>query len=400
MTPVESFFATNVVQFARLLRKAGLRIGPSSVIDALTALQVIDLGSREQVRAALRAVLVHRSEELAVFEQAFALFFEPRRPLPHSDDPMPKKTPSPPGDPLLRRLTDSLFGRQAAAPNAHDEPPVPDGVPSWSAEKALRQRDFADMTAEELAEARKLIAKLDFALSPRPLRRTRPSPKGSRFDFRRTLLHTLRSHGESLLPHYRKPIQLPPPLCVLCDVSGSMSRYSEMLLRFSHTLMAQRRRVEVFLLGTELSRVTQSLRGRDIDLALRRISLKVHDFGGGTRLSTALHDFNQHFSRRVLGQGAWVLLISDGLDRDEKYDLSKEAERLHKSTKRFVFCNPLLGFSEFSPKAAGIRAILPHVDDFRPIHNLDSLADLIAALRQEPTPLQRRAVSATVLAAK
>lgn len=399
MTPPASYLAANIVQFARLLRNAGFKLGPSAVLDTLSALQVIDLGSRQQVRAALQAVLVSRTEELAVFEQAFALFFSPRPTLPHDEEPIQKKSPQPPGDPLLRRLTESLFGAPKTAERPLDEP-QPEGLPSWSADRALRRRDFADMTAEELAEARRLIAELRFGLAPRPTRRTRPSSRGQQFDFRRTLLHSLRSHGDALLPHYRERREEPPPLCVLCDVSGSMSRYTEMLLRFSHTLLIQRRRVEVFLLGTELSRVTQSLRGRDIDLALRKCAEKVHDFGGGTRLATALHEFNLRFSRRVLGRGAWLLLISDGLDRDEQYDLSQEAERLHKSTKRFVFCNPLLGFADFSPKAAGIRAILPHVDEFRPIHNLESLADLAAALREQSLPLQRRAVSATVLAAK
>ncbi len=397
MPPADSAFVTNILRFARLLRRAGLRLGSSSVLDALQALQLIDLGSREQVRAALRTVFVRRSEDLAVFEQAFLLFFEHRRVTTEADQMQSK--PSPNSDPLLRRLTDSLFGH-SALPQTKGPSLEAEGMPSWSAERALRQRDFADMTTDDLAEARRLIAELRFALSPRPIRRTRPSPQGLQFDFRRTLLLALRSHGELLVPQYRQRRHEPPPLCVLCDVSGSMSRYTEMLLRFAHTLLLQRRRVEVFLLGTELSRVTHSLRGRDIDLALRRCAKQVQDFDGGTRLATALHDFNQHFSRRVLAQGAWLLLISDGLDRDDQHDLAAEAERLHKSTKRFVWCNPLLGFAEFSPKASGIRALLPHVDEFRPIHNLDSLAALVAALREKPAALQRRAVSATVLAAK
>ena len=401
MATVTSFFADNLIQFARTLRAAGLRLGPSMVLDALAAMQHIDLSRRDQVRAGLRSVLVHRSEDLDLFEQAFALFFDGTKPLSADSEPLVKKSAANrSGDPLLRRVTEALFGSASRPPPQGPPPDEIDCALTWSADRALRHRDFADMTTEELREAQRIIANLRFAVTPRPTRRTQPSSRGQRFDFRRTLRHSLRSHGESLLPHYRQPRWLPPPLCILCDVSGSMARYTEMLLRFAHTLLTQRRRVECFVFGTELHRITHSLRGRDIDLALRRCSAQVHDFGGGTRLATGIHDFNVKWSRRVLTQGAWLLLISDGLDRDDRYDLASEAARLHRSTKRLVWCNPLLGFDGFAPLAKGIRTLLPHVDDFRPVHNLDSLADLAAALADGRSPLHRRAVSATVSAAK
>jgi len=398
MAAVPSLFADNIVQFARLLRAAGLRLGPSAVLEALSALQFLDLSSRQQVQAGLRAVLCHRGEDLQLFDQAFGLFFDGTKALPREPETIQKKSPPLP-DPLLRRVTEALFG-SSTRPVEQQPPEEIDCALTWSAGRALRRRDFADMSAEELREAQRIIAELRFAIEPRPTRRTRPARVGQLFDFRRTLHKSLRSHGESLLPFFREKREEPPPLCILCDVSGSMARYTEMLLRFAHTLMVQRRRVECFLLGTELHRVTRLLRGRDIDDALRRCSAQVSDFAGGTRLATGLHEFNCEWSRRVLTGGAWLLLISDGLDRDDRYDLGKEAARLHRSTRRLTWCNPLLGFDGFAPLAQGIRALLPHVDDFRPVHNLDSLADLAAALSNGPTPLHGRALSATVSAAK
>ncbi|MFO0573261.1 MAG: VWA domain-containing protein [Polyangia bacterium] len=383
--------AAAIVRFARLLRGAGLKVGPSSVLLALEALTAIDLSQRDEVRAALRAVLVQRAEDLYLFEQAFALFFRPPgRGLPpildellaNSRFPRPKDDKAPP-----RRLLDAL--RPEPPP-----PPLPSprvelsALLSPSSEAALRGRDFAELTAEELEVVRRLVARLPFALEPLPTRRTRPARYGPLLDLPRMLRASLRTGGTDLPLRFRAPRQLPPPLCVLCDISGSMGRYTEMLLRFLHTLQGARRRTHTFLFGTELSNVTRALRGRDIDAALRRCGAAVRDFGGGTRLGRALHAFNNTWSRRVLGQGAVVLLITDGLERDTPEQLDAEAARLARSCRRLVWLNPLLSFEGFTPRAQGVRALLKHVHEHRPVHNLLSLEQLAAALSGHPRPTQ------------
>lgn len=394
--------ADNVVHFARTLRAAGLRVGPAAVLDAIAALHVVDLGQREEVRACLSAVFVHHPDELPIFEQTFRLFFRAPRPagldellsllLPHSQVPGPQKSP------VLRRVGEAMQPPQKPPPRPH-EPPRPDEEPeldaalSFSARETVRHRDFAEMSATELAAVRRLIAGLRFAAEPVPIRRTRPAPdllkRGPYLDVRRMLKKSLRSAalGGAIPLAFRVRRRVPPPLVVLCDISGSMARYTEMLLRFLHTLLRARRRTQTFVMGTQLTNVTRLLRGRDIDLALARCGQRVSDWGGGTRLYSCLREFNFRWARRVLSQsgGATVLLITDGLERDDAALLGQEADRLHRSCRRLIWLNPLLGFDGFAPLAAGIRALLPHVDEFRPVHNLESLEQLAAAL-SSPCP--------------
>jgi len=213
-----------------------------------------------------------------------------------------------------------------------------------------------------------------------PTRRFSGDERGSRIDMRRTLRQSLRSGPHSFVLALAKRRTLPPPLVILCDISGSMSRYSRMLLHFMHTLTGDRERVHSFVFGTRLTNISRYLKNSDVDAALVRIAEGVDDWSGGTRMGTSLHEFNRHWSRRVLGQGAVVLLITDGLDRDLAEGVSHEAERLHKSCRRLIWLNPLLRYDKFEPKAAGMRALLPHVDEFRAIHNLDSLEQLCAVL--------------------
>ncbi len=383
-----SKLAENVVHFTRLLRRAGLRLGPASALDALAAATAVDVLHRGELYWALHAVLVKRPEDFDLFDQAFRLFWR---------DPLG-------GDPALAQLLPHLrlprartLSRRRAAAWPPGAPQPPGGRPrrsepderaevdaalTFSADEVLRSRDFEQMSAAELARARRIVAAM--AVAPRPVRTRRfaPDPHGAQIDLARTARDSRRTFGDLAPLRFRSRVRRPPPLVVLCDISGSMGRYSEMLLCFLHALLAARGRVHAFLFATRLTPVTRLLRRRDPDEALALCGRQVVDWAGGTRLRACLREFNRAWSRRVLGHGAVVLLVTDGLDRDPEPGLAAEADRLHRSCRRLVWLNPLLRWPGFEPRARGVRALLPHVDEHRPVHNLDSLAALGRALAQ------------------
>jgi uncharacterized protein with von Willebrand factor type A (vWA) domain len=369
------------MHFARVLRGAGLPIGTAALLDALRALAVIDITRRDDFRACLRAVFVHREEHLGLFEEAFRLFFrDPFGAEQALSTLLPQAPPEEAAPAVPRRLADALRPGPAARPPDEPEQLVEiEAALDFSDREALRTKDFESMTAEELRRAREAVARMRFFVEPVPTRRMQPSPGGA-VDLRATLRAALRGGGRDIPLRFRRRRERPPPVCVLCDISGSMGRYTEMLLRFLHVLVNERERVHAFLFGTRLTNVTRALRHRDIDVALKRCGLEVTDWAGGTRIGAALDEFNRRWSRRVLAQGAIVLLITDGLDREAAEGLPEAAERLHKSCRRLVWLNPLLRYEGFEPRAQGIRALLPHVDDFRPVHNLESLDQLAAVL--------------------
>jgi uncharacterized protein with von Willebrand factor type A (vWA) domain len=255
-----------------------------------------------------------------------------------------------------------------------------DAALTFSPDEVLRSRDFEQMSAEELAQARRIVARMVVALRPLRTRRYAPDPHGERIDLARTVRDSRKTFGDLAPLRFRARVRRPPPLVVLCDISGSMGRYSEMLLHFLHALLEARSRVHVFLFATRLTNVTRVLRRRDVDEALARCGREVQDWAGGTRLRACLREFNRSWSRRVLGQGAVVLLVTDGLDRDPEPGLAEEAGRLHRSCRRLVWLNPLLRWEGFQPRAQGVKAILPNVDEHRPVHNLESLESLGRAL--------------------
>lgn len=397
-TSTASPLAANVALFARVLRSAGLVIGPASVVDALRALSCIDVSIQKDVRACLRSVFVHRQEDSALFDRAFALFFRAHSDLTAAlslllpQSPFPQDRP----DTIPRRLADALpppsSRLQPRRPPAPEPPLEFDASQTASSIEVLRHRDFADMSADELATARRLLSRLRFALDEARTRRMQPAPRHTAWsyvDLRQSLRKSLRDGGSSIPLCFRAPRRQPLPLVVLCDISGSMNRYTEMLMRFIHTLMLARRRVSCFLMGTRLSNVTRWLRGRDIEAALDRCGRQVQDWGGGTRLGHCLRAFNYQWARRVLPQGAIVLLITDGLERDPEVDLAAETARLQRSCRRLVWLNPLLGYEGFAPRAQGIVAMLPHVDEFRPVHNLESMQQLATALSKQALPPRR-----------
>ncbi len=335
LTPPTGQMADNVVGFARALRAAGIPVGPGAVIDALNALQVIEIGNRADVYATLEAIFVKRHEHMLIFAQAFDLFFRAADEWKHMLDSVPlpdhaKKKPPP----ASRRVQEAMAQ------------PLPQ------------------------AELR--------------TRRYQPDIRGLRLDMRRTLRGSLRTGGEIIDIRKLGRIDKPAPIVALLDISESMSEYTRLFLHFPHAITDARKRVSVFLFGTRLTNVTRSLRARDPDEALASCSSSVEDWAGGTRIATSLHTFNKLWGRRVLGQGAIVLLISDGLEREADDKLAFEMDRLHRSCRRLIWLNPLLRYSAFEAKAQGIKMMLPHVDEFRPVHNLSSIEGLIAALSAPP----------------
>jgi len=387
LAPETGHLADNVIGFARALRAAGLPVGPGAVIDAMNALRLIEIGNRGDVFTTLESIFVKRHEHVLIFAQAFHLFFRAAEEWKHMLDSVPlpdharKKPP-----PASRRVQEAL-----TQPSMSEQPQVQeqDLKLSVSDREILQKKDFAQMSAAEIAEVTRAIAKMKLPQAELETRRYRPDSRGLRLDMRRTLRASLRTSGEIIDIRKLGRIEKPAPIVALLDISGSMSEYTRLFLHFLHAITDARKRVSVFLFGTRLTNVTRALRQRDPDEALARCSSSVEDWAGGTRIATSLHTFNKLWARRVLGQGAIVLLISDGLEREADARLAFEMDRLHRSCRRLIWLNPLLRFSGFEAKAQGIKMMLPHVDEFRPVHNLSSIEGLIKALSSALPPHHR-----------
>lgn len=379
--------AENVMHFGRVLRAAGMPVGSDRVQLALQALQVAGLARRGDFHAVLSACLLDRIEHRELFDQAFDLFWRdpdlegrmralllPKVQIKDGLPPVPEN----------RRLGEALF------PRGPEEPPPPPGEDQIEVDAALtfndreqlQKADFETMTADEWRAAQHLLSRMQLAFEPILTRRSRRAAQPGRADWRATLQAMARHGGELWDTRWREPRTRPAPLVLLADISGSMSRYSRMLLHFGHLLGHADARVESFVFGTRLTRTTRLLRSRDPDLAVSQVVRAVEDWSGGTRITTSLHEFNQRWARRVLSGQATVLLVSDGLEHGDTGRLSFEMDRLHKSCRRLIWLNPLLRFDRFEPRAGGIRAMLPHVDRFMPVHNLASLEQLVAVLAQ------------------
>ncbi|MBT5496399.1 MAG: VWA domain-containing protein [Alphaproteobacteria bacterium] len=386
MTPVDQDggrIATNIMHFARVLRAAGLPIGPGKVIDAINALEQTGLGRRDDFYWTLHAVFVNRRDQRELFDQAFHVFWRnpqilermmsmvlPTAQLGEGEAPKNEISPR-----IAEALTAGATPQDDIKTRETEEIEF-DATLTFSQDEVLREMDFEKMTASEIEAAKSAMRRMRLPIMEIPTRRFRPDKTGARADMRATLRTALRSGGDIIPMRWRRRRQRKPPIVVLCDISGSMERYARMLLHFLHAITNDRDRVHTFLFGTRLTNVTRYLRNKDIDVALEQVTDAVVDWSGGTRIGQCLHDFNRDWSRRVLTQGAVVILITDGLDREGGEGLPKEMDRLHRSSRRLIWLNPLLRYDQFEPKSQGIRAILPHVDDFRPVHNLESLAQL------------------------
>ena len=374
--------AENIIAFARALRAAGLKLGPGSAVDAVAAVETAGFTTREDFYWTLHAVLVKRHEDDPVFDTAFRLFWRRRDPNEAILAEMLPLAPVAPAEKAgQRRVQEALedVGRPSMRRPRREEDLTYDMRGTASDLEVFAKKDFAQMSAAEISEARRRIAALPFAREEIFSRRLVSDPRGRRIDLRRTLRASLRAGGDLIDLKRRAPGRRRPPLVALLDISGSMSDYSRVVLHFLHALTEARGRVSTFLFGTRLTNVTRALACRDPDAALAACSVAAKDWSGGTWISSSLHAFNKHWSRRVL-TGATVLLITDGLEREGGETLAREMDRLHKSARRLYWLNPLLRYEGFEPKARGIRAMLPHVDEMRPVHNLESLAGLCAAL--------------------
>ncbi len=394
--PPKGHLPENVLHFIRVLRGAGLPVGPAKVIDALAAVEAVGVGNRTDFREALAAVLCSRREHLDLFEQAFDLFWRNPKLLEKMVAAMLPQVlgrtgeePAPPAVP--GRLAEALAPPPADIPkrDAEDEVTL-DAAFTFSAREVLQTRDFATMSGEELGQVKRMLARLRLPLPKAPMRRTRPDDRGRRIDLRATLRRSAGAAGAAAPLAFRARTLRTPPLVVLCDISGSMDRYSRMMLHFLHAITNDRHRVHVMLFGTRLTNVTRHLKHRDVDVALERVSSAVADWAGGTRIGASIAEFNRHWSRRLLGQNAVVLLISDGLDAESGAGLDEAMERLSKSCRRLVWLNPLLRYADFEARPAGIRAMLPWVDDFLPVHSLASLEALAGTLSRGEAPGSRR----------
>jgi uncharacterized protein with von Willebrand factor type A (vWA) domain len=391
--PENPRLAENIVRFARTLRAAGLKLGPGAAVDAVAAVEAAGVANRKDFYWTLHAVLVKRHEDDPVFDTAFRLFWRRRDPNEAILAEMLPMTPEPAAArPGSRRVEEALDDGLARLPRREPKPElVVDMRGTVSDAEVLRRKDFAQMSAAEIAEARRRIALLPFAREEIPARRLVAHPRGRRIDFRRTLQASLRAGGDVIDLKRRAAGARRPPIVALVDISGSMTDYSRVILHFLHALTEARGRVSTFLFGTRLTNVTRALKARDPDAALAACTAAAQDWSGGTWISPSLHAFNKQWSRRVLAQGATVLLITDGLEREPGETLAREMDRLRRSSRRLIWLNPLLRFSGFEPKAKGIRAMLPHVDELRPVHDLASLESLCRALSDDRRAIGRAA---------
>ena len=375
--------AENIVYFARALRTAGLPLGPRSVLDGIEAVLAAGVGTREDFYWTLHSVFVKRHEHSILFDQAFRIFFKRRGYLDQLIGltlPQVEGLPREQGKPASQRVQDALFAGMNDKLRKEVEQLEIDMRQTVSDQEVLQKKDFAQMTAADVAAAKEAIKRLVLPLDETRTRRLAPHPHGHVIDMRRTLRASMKGGGDFIDLRYLGAKTKMPPIVALLDISGSMADYTRLFLHFLHAVTDARKRVHSFLFGTRLTNVTRALKQKDPDEALAACTASVMDWSGGTRIATSLALFNKLWARRVLTQGAIVLLITDGLERDADDRLAFEIDRLHRSCKRLIWLNPLLRYDQFEPKAKGIQAILPHVDEFRPIHNLESLTDLTRSL--------------------
>ncbi|MCI0399665.1 MAG: VWA domain-containing protein [Chloroflexi bacterium] len=376
----------NLLLFGRLLRGLGLDVNPGRMIDLVQALAYIEIDRKADFYHAVRSLLIHSKEDIPLFDQAFDLFW--RRPAEYGIElnlgallSRPRLRPVVAPPPLKAPDTPPAGAEE---PPGEQETPILEVTRTYSARELLRQKDFAELTPDEMVAIQAMMAGLVWQLGQRRTRRRRPG-RGPSFDLRRSLRRNLRYGGEWLEWLRREPRYKPRPLVIIADISGSMERYTRLLLHFIYSLAEGLDQVvEAFVFSTRLTRITRQVRDRDVERAMREVSRVVPDWSGGTRIGEALKRFNFDWARRVLGRGAVVLLISDGWDRGDPELLGQEMARLQRSCHRLIWLNPLLGSPEYEPLTRGIQAALPYIDDFLPVHNLASLEELaqhLAALK-------------------
>ena len=377
---LQGSLAENIMLFARLLRATGMPVGTGSVLNAIRAVSLIGIESQQDLHTVLLCQFVSRREQMPVFDQTFALFWRnPKLMEKLMGAMLPTLQSDQDQQPLIRRLGEALSSGNTQSSGQDEEQVELQANLSASESEILQSRDFEQMSESELQVAKKMLKHLKLPMKPIQTRRHQASVSRAHIDMRRTMQKSLRN--SELIPlQFKRQITRPPAIIVLCDISGSMAQYSRMFLHFMHAMTNNGDRVHSFLFGTRLTNISRYLRNKDVDLALEETAKAVEDWSGGTRIGFCLKQFNQHWSRRMLGQGAVVILLTDGLDRGEGPELGKQMERLSKSCRQLVWLNPLLRYKKFEPRAEGVRIMLPYVDVFRSAHNINSLAELPALL--------------------
>ncbi len=393
--PENPRLVANITHFTRALRAAGLKVGPGKALEAVRAVAVVGFSSRADFQTTLAAVFVSRPEERLVFAQVFRLFWRDPRYLEHMMAMMlpairgvAEERAARPGE---KRAAEALLEGVTREAPERDEPEAGeeleiDASRTMSGEERLRSLDFEQMSLAEMAEAKRMLARLRLPVRPILTRRMQGAAQGRVPDWRATMRKSLRNGGEVLDFARKSRRSRWPNLVLLCDISGSMSAYSRAVLHYLHAVANHKgagwARVYGFTFGTRLTNISRHLATRDVDAALAAAGAQAQDWEGGTRIGACLRTFNRDWSRRVLGHGAVVILVTDGLERGPPEDLAREMERLHLSARHLIWLNPLLRWQEFAPRAAGIRAMLPHVDSFRAGHNLAALEGLADAISQ------------------
>ena len=372
---------SNIMYFGRALRATGIPVGAGQIVDAVTAVSLVGLNSRNEFYWTLHAIFIKRNEHRELFNQAFHIFW--RNPnllekmmnlsLPQE---LTDRDNNKNAEESFRRVAEAFAGSRQSEQTDEEERDKTEATLTWSPGESLSEKDFEKMSREEVKEAITVIKTLRLPNMEVPTRRFSNRQTGKTMDMRRTIRQSLKFSGGFIPIIYKTRKTRRPPLVVICDISGSMERYSRMLLHFMHAVTNDRDRVFTFLFGTRLTNVTRSLKNKDVDVALKHVGKEVLDWSGGTRIGLCLAEFNKYWSRRVLSQGGITILISDGLDRDEASGLDIEMARLHRTSRKLIWLNPLLRYKGFEPKSLGIKTMLPHVDEFKTIHNLSSVREL------------------------
>ncbi|HEY0753082.1 MAG TPA: VWA domain-containing protein [Ktedonobacteraceae bacterium] len=417
-----------LTEFGRILWEVGIDVGPGKMLDLVETLNYIDLTNKEDFYNALKCSLLAKHEQETVFSQMFLYYWymrarkskksgaevsgaarreEKQLRLPPSELKRLAEHMNAPNDQHsrdfkseMRETERRLRAIEQDVTEKEEDESDPQGA-AYSALEALRKKDFENFTWDEVQEAKRLMAEMRWQLGMRKTHRKAPARRGTSPDMRRIVRRNLKYGAELLELTWRETREKPRPLVIICDISGSMSLYSRLLLHFIHTISNGLLNVEAFVFGTRLTRITRQLKRRDVDDAVRDVSKSVQDWSGGTRIGDALHNFNHHWSRRVLGRGAVVLIISDGWDRGEAGVLDIEMDRLQHSCHRLIWLNPLLGSPDYRPLTVGMKTALPHIDNFLPAHNLDSLINLgnLLSTISDSRPVRSPAASKQAVAA-
>lgn len=417
-TPTSATLSSNLLTLGRDLRDAGMKIGSGQIINLVEAVSTIDCRRRDDFYSAAKSTLVTSPEQIPVFDHAFSRFWRrllkpempndelfdrhefdmPPAPSDESEQAQASKKQAADKNSTVKKERAVVAVEDTDDQNAEDQQDLdalPEDVIVFSAREVLKKKDFAQFTPDEIAEARRIIAGMNWRLGTRQTRRKEKANNGDFIDYRRTLRHSMKHGGVPIELRRRRNKVKMRPLVLICDISGSMDRYSRLLLQFVHAMEQGLENVEVFVFSTRLTRITRELRKKNVDAAIEQVVNSVHDWSGGTRIGESIKAFNYEWSRRVLRSGATVVMISDGWDRGDPQLLATEMARLQRSCRRLIWLNPLLGAPGYQPLTQGIRAALPFVDAFLPIHNLKSLealAELLSDVEDTPPVRANRSI--------